>query len=167
MTPALPKDAEFLKKIPIFQDLTNEEIWVLANFFEGKDYVADIKIVKEGEKGDRLFVIESGNVAVTRSNDKGEDIFITALQTGDYFGEAALFDDVQRIANIKTTLPTRAHSIDKSHFDTYLKENPVAANRILYRMLKQVFLRLKQTSFELKFERESSLGQNAIDKLFA
>lgn len=156
----------FLQTVSIFKDLTTPEREILAGLFTEVHFKSNETIISEGDSSQSLYLVRSGFVNVSRG-PKDHRIFLTTLSAGEYFGEAALFQDIKRTANVDAREDVHLAIIDRQSFDTYLSSNPSAANRILYQMLKQIFIRLSQTSHELQFKRKDSLAQSAIDKLFS
>jgi CRP-like cAMP-binding protein len=163
-------EVKFLKTVKIFELLTDEELVVLSQLFTSHQCRTNERIVSEGEMSSKFYVVREGFVNVTRGQTPKEkeegNAFVTVLGAGDYFGEAALFHDVKRIANVDAADKTRLLVVDKKDFERYLHANPIAANRILILMFKQLFLRLEKTLSELQFERSGGLAQSAIDQLF-
>lgn len=159
-------DIEFLKTVSIFDMLTDAEVAVIGSHFTPRTYGAGEKIVREGEKSDTFYILRQGTVNITRGPDKLE-IFIAAIRPGEYFGEASLFHNVTRIANVKANEEVRTLEIRREEFAEYLQSHPIAANRILFQMLLQLFLRLEQTSSELQFERRDLFDNTSLDQLLS
>jgi CRP-like cAMP-binding protein len=102
-----------LELVPLFMDLMNyRERAELAMACVTRQYAGGETIISEGEDGDFLFVLKSGRVAVsTRVQpdsmegagvDAGEDVVVSELATGEFFGEMALFAaDHKRVATVK------------------------------------------------------------------
>lgn len=103
----------------------------------GKTYHDGEVIVREGEMGDRMFVIQAGRVAVSRRGN-GEEIRIAVLEAGDMFGEMALFDRELRSATVRALGEARVLTIDKKGFLRRVHEDPSLAFRILQRMSQRI-----------------------------
>ncbi|MCM2323828.1 MAG: cyclic nucleotide-binding domain-containing protein [Oligoflexia bacterium] len=154
-------NATFLKTVNIFRELPPEDLQLLADQFEVRELPTDSVVIHEGELSDEFFILRSGTAKVTRGKF-GEDVIITSLNPGDYFGEAALFQNVKRTANIQAVEFVTLLVIRKKAFENFLDAHPAAAKRILHGMLKQLFLRLQKTSAQLEFERQGGLAQNPL-----
>jgi CRP/FNR family cyclic AMP-dependent transcriptional regulator len=103
----------------------------------GKAYNDREAIVREGEEGDRMFIVQSGRVEVTRGGD-GQEIRLAVLEEGDIFGEMALFDREVRSATVRALGEARVLSVDKKGFLRRVHEDPSLAFRILQRMSARV-----------------------------
>jgi CRP-like cAMP-binding protein len=68
-------------------------------------------VIREGDSGDRFYVIETGMVEVTKNGRH-----IAQLGPGDYVGEIALLRDVPRTASVTATAATVFQTLDRAHF---------------------------------------------------
>jgi len=80
-------------------------------------------VCQQGEKGDTLFIIQSGAVEVSRRN-KDSELVLALLEQGDFFGEMVLLDDFNRSATVKAIRKTRILSLTKKAFLGKLQEDP-------------------------------------------
>ena len=103
----------------------------------GKTYSNGKVIVRQGEMGDRMFVIQSGRVRVTRTVD-GREIELAELKEGDFFGEMAIIDRETRSATVSAVGDVRLLSIDKKNFLRRIHEDPSLAYRVLQRMSQKI-----------------------------
>lgn len=119
----------------------------------GRTYQDGEIIIGEGEPGDRMYVIQSGKVAVTRRmNDR--EVYIAELGKEEVFGEMALFDRDVRSATIRAVGPVRVLSVDKRTFLRRVHEDPSLA----FRILQQMSRRIRATDGELTELRERVEG---------
>jgi transcriptional regulator with AAA-type ATPase domain/polyferredoxin len=81
-------------------------------------------VVKEHDPGDSYFIIISGKVQIFKSSEEGDETILTALNSGDGFGEMALLTGAPRSASVKTLVPTSFLVIPKNSFDQVIAENP-------------------------------------------
>lgn len=103
----------------------------------GKTYQDGTVIVREGDVGDQMFVVQSGRVRVTCKGDGGE-IPLVELGEGDIFGEMALIEKEVRSATVVALGEVRLLSIDKKSFLRRVHEDPSLAYRILLRMSHRI-----------------------------
>jgi CRP/FNR family cyclic AMP-dependent transcriptional regulator len=87
-----------LQRVPLFVDLSEDEVQQIALLFKERHFVAGETVVKEGADGAAFFLIESGEASVTvRGAERAN------LGPGDHFGEIALVDEGVRSATIAAT----------------------------------------------------------------
>lgn len=120
----------------------------------GKVYSDGDVIFKEGEKGENMFVIQSGKVSITKKTDSG-DLTIATLGKGELFGEMALFDQLPRSATAIAVGEARILNIDKKKFFTAASRDPSMVFKILettsmrIRKLDDEFTKLKKSRLEV------------------
>lgn len=154
----------FLKTITIFRELAAEDLDLLATRFEERVFPRDTVIVKEGDPGDEFFIIRNGTAKVTRGQ-VGDSVIVTSLGPGDHFGEAALFHNAKRSANIESLERLEVLTIGRKAFEDFLASEPRIASRVLHQMLRQLFFRLEKTNAQLEFERQGGFAHNALKEL--
>jgi CRP-like cAMP-binding protein len=99
---------ETVTPFPPRHTLTYEELRQLAPLFPTADtYPANHVIFERAEQGDTCHVIVSGEVEVLVPDGLGNDIVVSKLGKGDFFGEIALIKRVPRTATVRTTKPTK------------------------------------------------------------
>ena len=103
----------------------------------GKEYADGEVICRQGEVGDRMYVIQAGGAAVSRA-DNGPDEIVGELQAGDIFGEMAIFDRQPRSATVRARGGARVLTLDKRGFLRQVHEDPSLAYRILQQMSKRI-----------------------------
>ncbi len=96
----------------------------------GKVYADGEVVVTEGDFGAEMFVVQSGSVEVVRSSGEDEHRVAT-LQSGDFFGEMALFDGEMRAATVRATGEARVLTIDKRTLLKRITEDPLLAVNLL------------------------------------
>ena len=103
----------------------------------GKVYRAGETIVRQGDTGDCMFVIQSGKVEVI-TDTGGQEVLLAELGEGDFFGEMALFDNSVRSATVRAQGEVRALTVDKKLFLRKVHEDPSLAFRIMQRMAHRI-----------------------------
>ncbi|KAH0561480.1 cGMP-dependent protein kinase, isozyme 1-like [Cotesia glomerata] len=81
---------EMLRKISFLRDLSNHVLRKISDLMYVKFFPAGTYIVDEGETGDKFFIINCGHVKVMKLSD-GQEIVISELYKGEYFGEKSLY----------------------------------------------------------------------------
>ncbi|MFN3534298.1 MAG: Npt1/Npt2 family nucleotide transporter [Desulfatiglandales bacterium] len=116
-----------LRSIYLFGDLTVQELAAIAIASKEVRYPKDTIVFKEGEKGDSLYLVTKGKVAVIKAmGEEGspEGIKLAEIGPGDYFGEMALIEDTMRSATIKTLEPSIFLVLEKHEFNELVMEYP-------------------------------------------
>jgi NADH dehydrogenase len=91
-------------------------------------YEADEVVFREGDKGDRLYVIVNGNVHIVRDHPGQSSTFIAEFGPGDCFGEMALVSDQPRNATAKTASPVDVLTVDREAFHQLFAHLPPLRN---------------------------------------
>ncbi|MBP1930190.1 ABC transporter transmembrane domain-containing protein [Ammoniphilus resinae] len=116
-------DVRRLGKIPIFQGLEKEPLLHLATLLTSETYERGKMIVREGDEGDKFYLIARGSVEVRKQFPDG-DRRVAVLQEGDHFGEIALLKNIPRTASIITTETTVLLSLRREWFLELTKDYP-------------------------------------------
>ena len=103
----------------------------------GKVYQDSQVIVRQGEAGDCMYVIQEGRVAVIQERD-GREVPLAVLGTGDFFGEMALFDREMRSSTVRALGEVRVLTVDKKTFMRRIHEDPSLAFRIVQQMSQRI-----------------------------
>ena len=102
-----------------------------------RDYATGDTIVREGEMGTEMFIIQEGKVVVTkRIGDT--DVFLATLDRGDFFGEMSLLESVPRTATVRALTPSRLVAIRAGELLMKIRRDPTFAFEMLQRMSSRV-----------------------------
>jgi CRP-like cAMP-binding protein len=110
-----------LSRVPLFQSLPPEEIARLIPKMHAVTLPPGTTVYQEGDAGDRLASIISGQVEVRRRGPAGEETTVATLGPGEVFGEIALVSDSLRTASVVTTSEIRLLEILKEDFQRLLR----------------------------------------------
>jgi CRP-like cAMP-binding protein len=127
-----------LKKIPIFANMGQDELSGLAEKAIRKKFSRDTIIVSEGDDGDSLMIIVSGQVKVTLLSEDGKEIILSILRQGDFFGEMSLLDGEPRSATVIAMKDSTLLIIQRQNFLKQIDENPGLAKAILVEMSMRI-----------------------------
>ena len=84
---------------------------------ERKTYAVGDKIFKEGDPGDRAYILQDGEVEIIKTSEDGRETILGTIGKGAFFGEMALLDNTPRMATARTTVPTTMIIITRQDFD--------------------------------------------------
>jgi len=94
-------------------------------------------IVRQGEPGDCMYVVQAGRVEIVQQSGAGE-MRLAVLGEGDVFGEMALFERETRCATARVMGEARVLTLDKKSFLRRVHEDPSLAFRILQMMSQRI-----------------------------
>ncbi|SMR43969.1 unnamed protein product [Zymoseptoria tritici ST99CH_1A5] len=108
----------FLESVSLFSSLTPYERSKIADALETTKYPAGSAIIREGDVGDKFYILESGEAeAIKRGR---EDRPLKQYKVGDYFGELALLDDKPRAASVLSKTEVKVATLGKDGFQRLL-----------------------------------------------
>jgi len=125
------KVAEFLAKVPLFQDLKSRQLESLAKTMVSQDYAPGQDIVTQGETGIGLFIVVSGQVDVVHVRADGTKTMVNTLGPTDFFGELALLTEGPRTASVVAQEATNCLVLTRWNFLAVLKGDAEMAIAIL------------------------------------
>ena len=96
----------FLQAIPIFAGLTSAALAEIANAAQEAVFLAGDIIVREGEPGDRMFIIGAGSVEVVKYLGQSHETVLANLRPRDFLGEMSIIDCVARSASVRAVEET-------------------------------------------------------------
>ena len=103
----------------------------------GKSYNVGDVLVRQGEVGDCMFVLQEGEVEVLKTED-GKEAVVDVMKAGEMFGEMAIIEKQVRSATIRAITPVRVLTIDKKTFLRRVHEDPTLALNILKTMSNRI-----------------------------
>ncbi|MGO8749862.1 MAG: ATP-binding cassette domain-containing protein [Thermoguttaceae bacterium] len=106
----------FLKKVPVFRDLTPQTLSEVADQMKIEKHAAGTAIVVQGDAGDKFYLIRKGSVDVKRRDAQGQTSLLAGLGEGAFFGEAALLTGEPRNATVLTREDTEVYTLGKDTF---------------------------------------------------
>jgi CRP-like cAMP-binding protein len=106
-----------LARVELLAGLPGQTLGKLAKQMVREEIAPGTAVIREGEPGDRFYVVFAGMLTVTNSAMGEREI----LRPGDYFGEVALAMDVPRTATVTAMTPAVVASCDRATFDELLR----------------------------------------------
>ncbi|XP_952221.1 cAMP-dependent protein kinase regulatory subunit, putative [Theileria annulata] len=111
------KIMEMIKRCFLFSGVNSSGLDLLVKAFDFKTANPGDVLIKQGDDGDKLYLIESGTVEVTRKNATGQEEFLCNLTAGDYFGELALMYNSPRAATVVAKTEMHLWTLDRTTFN--------------------------------------------------
>jgi CRP/FNR family transcriptional regulator, cyclic AMP receptor protein len=171
-TDILPSDeAESLSRIPLFKRLTSQELEQLAEEVNQVRFDADETIFNEQDKGDALYVVESGSVRIWVLDEDVKPVTLAELKPGEFFGELAVLDRGPRSTNATAIDETTLHRLSSDAFQKFLMEHPDVAIDIICEIgarMRQTNLLVSQRAtrnINVEMEAKATIGQRIADRV--
>jgi len=113
----VPASVTELARVGLFADLAGEKLTRLADRMQREEVSAGTVMIREGEPGDRFFVLLSGIAGVSQSTLGDRRV----LKAGEFFGEVALTMHVPRTATVTAMTPCVVASCDETTFEELVR----------------------------------------------
>ena len=92
----------------------------------GKTYSSGELIVRQGDEGNCMYVVQAGELEVVREEHDG-NVRVALMNAGDIFGEMSIFERELRSATVRALGEARVLSVDKKTFLRRIQEDPPLA----------------------------------------
>ena len=113
----VPATVHELSRVALLSGLPGEHLSRLASRLEREEVAPGATLVREGEPGDRFYIVLSGLLNVSQESLGERRI----LRPGDSFGEVALAMGIPRTASVRAVTPAVVASCDRDTFDELLR----------------------------------------------
>ncbi len=165
-------DTAFLSTIPIFERLSVADLETLKMLWTPRTYAAGEIIFRIGDKGSSMFIIMDGIVDILVPDELNrQQVQVSVLHEGAFFGEISLFDGLPRTATAKAREETRVLVMDREDFMEFLTKRP----QVAIAMLGEIGSRLRETNKLVtsltsrnvndELEEQMSIGDRVADRL--
>lgn len=137
---------DHLRNVPIFTDLSDSDLNMIASKMVSRDYEKGQMILLEESTGETFFIITSGTVKVTRLSDDGREVILALLGESDFFGEMSLLDGEGRSANIVANEDAEVMTLSRRDFLECLETYP----KIAISLLEELAVRLRKSDQQIE-----------------
>ncbi|HEY6187557.1 MAG TPA: DUF1003 domain-containing protein [Pyrinomonadaceae bacterium] len=173
MSPEIPlsEEAQSLSQVPLFRNLDQTELENLAQLVDQIQVKAGEAIFHEHDHGDALYVIEKGGIRIWVRDEDVQEVTLSELKPGDFFGELAVLDSGERSANATAIVDSSLHRLRREDFQTFLLKYPHAATDVIC----EVASRLRQTNLLVSqrvtrnvnqaMDEQMTIGQRVADRV--
>ncbi|HWC87413.1 MAG TPA: cyclic nucleotide-binding domain-containing protein [Solirubrobacteraceae bacterium] len=124
---------EALKGSPLFEGLSRRQLSQLARLTDDLDVPAGTVLCREGSRGREFFVIIDGEATITRGGKP-----VASVSSGDFFGEIALLERVDRTATVTAATPLRFFVVSDVAFRAFLDTDPSIERRLLLALARRL-----------------------------
>lgn len=144
MTVSAPDLKAFLLATPFFGGLSDPSLDLLTPMLVERRFDANATVVVEGEPGRSMFIVKSGQLAVSKRADSGSVIPISRLEPGDFFGEMTLIEMQSRSATVVAEGPTVLYELTAQKLYACYKADIHAYVIVLQNVNRELCRRLRR-----------------------
>lgn len=162
---------DHLSNIPLFKSIPGDELKSINDALQDVKFNKGDVIISEGEVGDSFYLIKSGRVKVVGElKDEGEEIVLSYLTKGDYFGEMSLITGEPRSATVIAETDLQLWQLDKKDFDALMLNNPAITVSLTHMLSQRLRManKARETSeryYKHKISPRGSLQEVELVKL--
>ena len=140
----MPDTIALLKNAAIFKDLDDDELAEIAEVCREEKFISGEYIFREGESGNRLYLIVEGGVRISRDVPGSGEEALAVLKPGSLFGEMAVFDRSERSTHAISNGGTTVLTITRPDFEMLLDFNREMAFKVLWSVTRLLSARLRR-----------------------
>lgn len=149
------KSYNFIKSIPIFECLSEEQLLDLRNIIEEKKFNKNNVILWEEDTQRYMYIVSSGKVKVVQTSEDGKEHILAIHKKGDFFGEMALLDGKTAPATVIAMEDSRVQLIARENFEKYLLKD----EKVMHQLVAMLCTRLRESWLMLKVMSFASAEQ--------
>ncbi|MCX5888823.1 MAG: cyclic nucleotide-binding domain-containing protein [Deltaproteobacteria bacterium] len=148
------KDAAFFRKIFLFQTLEDREIEEVLDRTSPREFPAGSEIIREGEPGDSMYIMISGEVEITKQltlvldKDTPKERVMIRLKADDgvYFGEMSLLEQDTRSATVTALTDCQLLELNHQDFLELIRHHPIMGVKLLLHLAQLLSRHLRKTN---------------------
>jgi len=122
---------DFLRRVPLFAGLSDEEFRELETIFQPRAYRKNQVIFVEEETGEYMYVVIAGKVKASKTSATGKETILAIHQPGDFFGEMSLLDGKTSPATVSAIEDCKIAIISRADFQRLLMCNERVVSQII------------------------------------
>jgi HEAT repeat protein len=127
-----------LRCVPLLEDLSPEELQRVAAISTDQDFEDGEKICEQGETGDLMFVIVSGEVRVVVKQAGQPEKEIARRGEGDVVGEMSIISGEPRMASVISVGDVHTLCLERLHFESLLRERPEISLAVMRELCRRI-----------------------------
>lgn len=148
MTDRVTDISNLIDQLPIFADLSSNDVSQLASYFRLKKWAGGEVLFHEGENSRDMIFIVSGSVVIRKKDKAGQQKDIAKMEGKSVLGEAAFVDNSLRSATAVANIDTIGIAMSQDHLESICEHNPALAIKLLKKINRLLSLKLRKTSKE-------------------
>ncbi|MEM7801950.1 MAG: Crp/Fnr family transcriptional regulator [Chloroflexota bacterium] len=154
----------FLKKIPLFENISERDVQLIARDLKQRPYKEGDLIFHEGDPGESLFIVRSGKVRIYVGGNRSgvETSVILFGRPGEVFGELAVVDGEPRSASARAIENTVVYFVDRDTFRDHMLKIPQLAMNFTQLLTKRMRYNTSQLNSMASLTVTSRLARQLI-----
>ncbi|WP_336490471.1 cyclic nucleotide-binding domain-containing protein [Methylobacterium nigriterrae] len=144
MAVSSPELKAFLIDTPFFGGLSDTSLDLLIAMLAERRFEMGAVVVVEGEPGRSMYIVQSGELVVSKLGDSGCAIDINRLGPGDFFGEMTLIGVQNRSATLVADSPLVLYELTARNLYTYYKTDIYAYAMVMQNINRELCRRLRR-----------------------
>lgn len=128
---------DLLRKVTLFSDLSEKNLKRICKLCKSRTFEPEQPLVRQGDEGIGLFIIEQGKVRVVKKTGEGKEMEIATHGPGEFIGEISVLDGSARTASVIAVEPTTCLLLPSWDFTSLMKSRPQVALEILPVLVKR------------------------------
>ncbi|MBX3709978.1 MAG: cyclic nucleotide-binding domain-containing protein [Gammaproteobacteria bacterium] len=130
---------DILKSFSLFSHLEDNDLIEISNALEFEQIAKGNNIVNEGDDGDKIYFILDGNAEAYIINQHGQEIILSSLNKGSYFGELALLTPGgKRNASVRAKTNCKLASLSYEKFNSIIATHPYIKDDLIKLLCKHL-----------------------------
>jgi len=140
---------DVLRVIPVFKDLSNFDLKFVVPILHQREYLTDELVFREGEAGNGMYIVQSGQVDIIGAAPNGNDVLYVSLFDKQFFGELSLVDGQPRSATAICRQPSTLYGFFKPDLLGLIDKHPSIGTKILFNLTNVLGGRLRDSNSKL------------------
>ncbi|MBC8081306.1 MAG: Crp/Fnr family transcriptional regulator [Gorillibacterium sp.] len=156
MSDFVTNQENLLRLVPLFRDLTREELERVHNISIPRTYRKKTVVFSEGTDKESIFFIQEGLVKAYKTDENGNEHIISFLKVGDMFPHTGFFNQDPYPATAEVTMDSRILAIPIRSFEQLMMDMPIIAIKVMRAMSDKIK--------ELQETLQNITGQDVYDR---
>ncbi len=137
---------DLIRRVPLFSMLTADQARAVADGVVKRRYRRGELVVEQGKKSNALFILLNGRARVLTADNRGREVILAVLQSGDYVGEMSLIDNQPHSATVRCEVQTDMLILGRTEFARCLPEN----SSLSYAIMRGLVHRLRSADRQIE-----------------
>ena len=129
---------DLIRRVSLFSTLTPEQGEALAATVSKKRFKRGEILVEQGKKTDALYIVLTGRTRVVMADNKGREVILATLASGDYVGEMSLIDDAPHSATVVADQQVDVLVLGRDSFLRCLGENLEMSHAVMRGLVQRL-----------------------------